>query len=219
MVGFGLAWDQPTQHLAFLPRQQNNFARSRIMKKSNLPSEGARSVASSERSRLDPAVIKAAYDQHSAELYNFLRGVLHDADQAQDCLQATFVKAMESGHTADEGSLKSWLFRVSFNTAMELRRRQQTGQRVVQRLAQRSDSQSDSPALAAVKSDEMHRVRQALKQLPHEQQTVTRMRMFEQKKFATIAKELNLPLGTVLTRMRSALEKLRRALGDDDERG
>jgi DNA-directed RNA polymerase specialized sigma24 family protein len=41
------------------------------------------------------------------------------------------------------------------------------------------------------------------------------MRIYEQKKFATIAEELGLPLGTVLTRMQSALKKLRQRLSKD----
>ena len=49
-----------------------------------------------------------------------------------------------------------------------------------------------------------------------EQQTVTRMRIVEQKKFTEIAHELQLPLGTVLTRMRLALEKLRRVLAEKE---
>jgi RNA polymerase sigma-70 factor (ECF subfamily) len=186
------------------------------MRESNLHPKGAMSLASSPRSRLEPAVVQAAYQQHSTEILNFLRGVLRDAELAQDCLQITFIKAIEHGHTADEASLKSWLFRVAFNAAMEAKRRQQTGQRAVERLADRAVSESESPALAAVRADEVQRVRLALEGLSPEQQTITQMRIFEQKKFATIAAELNLPLGTVLTRMRSALEKLRRALADGE---
>jgi RNA polymerase sigma-70 factor, ECF subfamily len=191
------------------------------MTESNLHPEGAMGAAPSEGSRLDPAIVQGAYEQHAAEIHNFLRGVLRDSNSAQDCLQATFVKAIESGHTV-EGSLKAWLFRVAFNTAMEFRRREQTGERITDRLAEqaaRADdlAEGDSPLQIAAQAEEIEHLKQAFKNLPTEQQIVARMRVFEQKKFATIARELNLPLGTVLTRMRSAVEKLRRALTDDDQ--
>jgi RNA polymerase sigma-70 factor (ECF subfamily) len=55
-------------------------------------------------------------------------------------------------------------------------------------------------------------VRQALGELPGEQRQVVWARMYEDKTFLQIAQESDLPLGTVLTRMRLALEKLRRIL-------
>ena len=55
-------------------------------------------------------------------------------------------------------------------------------------------------------------VRKALGELPPEQSKVVWARMYEDKTFAQIAEESGLPLGTVLTRMRLALGKLRRTL-------
>jgi RNA polymerase sigma-70 factor (ECF subfamily) len=52
-------------------------------------------------------------------------------------------------------------------------------------------------------------VREALEELPPEQRQVVRMRIYEEKTFAVISKELKIPLGTALARMRSAVMKLR----------
>jgi RNA polymerase sigma-70 factor (ECF subfamily) len=52
-------------------------------------------------------------------------------------------------------------------------------------------------------------MRGAIELLPDEQQRIVRMRIYEQKTFAVISEELNIPLGTALSRMRSALAKLR----------
>ena len=59
-------------------------------------------------------------------------------------------------------------------------------------------------------------LRKALGELPAEQGRVVWARMYEDKTFAQIAEEFGLPLGTVLTRMRLALEKLRRTLHPGD---
>ena len=63
------------------------------------------------------------------------------------------------------------------------------------------------------------KVRQALKQIPVEQQEVVRLRIYEGMKFAEIAERTGVPLGTVLTRMRLALGRLWKALprGAKDE--
>ena len=179
-------------------------------------------MASSGRARLDSAVIAAAYEQHAAELHRFLRGVLRDDDLAGDCLQITFVKAIEQGHTADATALKGWLFRVAFNVAMQHKRGERAGQRAREYIFSTQPGRHPmncSPAELAIQADEIQRLRQALDGLPTEQRTVVQMRMFDHKTFALIAAELNVPLGTVLTRMRSALDKLRRAFGNNNSHG
>ena len=128
-------------------------------------------MVSSDRGRLDPATVQAVYDRHSAELYNFLRGVLRDVHLAQDCLQSLFIKLAESGHTAYPASLKAGCFRVAFNLAMEVRRRERTGERIVREVAMQSREVNQSPMLSALQADEARRVQRALERLPVEQQT------------------------------------------------
>jgi RNA polymerase sigma-70 factor (ECF subfamily) len=99
---------------------------------------------------------------------------------------------------------------------MAVRRRQSVGDKVVRRLAWSKDaftSPADEPLLQL---EAVESVRIALNQLPVEQQQVVRMRIYEEKTFAVIAQELNIPLGTALARMRSALTKLRKKLEDRD---
>jgi RNA polymerase sigma-70 factor, ECF subfamily len=166
-------------------------------------------------------VIVAACQQHSAELERFLRGLLRSPDDAADCLQATFVKAIESGHAVSEPSLKAWLFRVAFNAAMEHKRKAKTGAKVSAQLANQllmdGQAAAGGPAHSAIHAEEIERVRQQLANLPADQRIVVEKRIFEQKTFVEIAGELNVPLGTVLTRMRTALAKLQAALGADGQ--
>jgi DNA-directed RNA polymerase specialized sigma24 family protein len=63
--------------------------------------------------------------------------------------------------------------------------------------------------------DAAARVELEIERLPREQQVVVRKRLHEEKTFAEIAGEEGVPLGTVLTRMRLALERLRKMLGDE----
>ena len=153
-------------------------------------------------------MVAALYVQHAEELRAFLTGVLRDGELAGEALQATFAKAVEQGHTARQESIKGWLFRVSYNEAMGLRRRQKTQDKSYKKLAWNQSPKSHSPEETVVRWEEVERVRAALKVLPAEQEQVVRMRIYDEKTFAVIAEELGVPLGTVLTRMRLALKKL-----------
>lgn len=158
--------------------------------------------------------VAALYVQHSEELRCFLVGLLRDAQLAADVLQATFVKMVQRGGETQEESRKAWLFRVAYHEAMAIRRRDAVGDKIVKKLAAADDSDRLIPDDLLVRHESVERVREALDQLPPDQRTVVRMRIYEEKTFAVIAEELNIPLGTALGRMRSALIKLRSWLDD-----
>ena len=165
--------------------------------------------------RLDPAIVAALFVEHADELRRFVQGILRRADLAQDVLQATFVKAIEQGHTARSETRKGWLFRVAYHEAITLRRRQAVQVKAQGELASRGLRDVLGPADQLTHRETLARVREALQRLPAEQRQVVQLRMYDEKKFVTIAEELGLPLGTVLTRMQLALRKLRKILGNE----
>jgi RNA polymerase sigma-70 factor (ECF subfamily) len=169
-------------------------------------------LAVDETRQLEAHRVAAIYLEHGDRLRSFLLGVLRDPELAGEALQATFVKTMEHGHTARDETLKGWLFGVAFREAMLIRRRQSVDRRAVDRVAQQSPATSELPESSLVQAETVASVHRALDALPLDQRQVVRMRIYEEKTFATIADELNLPLGTVLSRMRLAVDKLRREL-------
>lgn len=164
---------------------------------------------------LDPAVVAALYAEHAVELRRFLFGVLRDEALAGDVLQATFVRLLEVGQTSREETRKAWLFRVAYNEALAIRRREATGQRVIQQRVIEQQAiwhqivESHGGHDPLVSQETTEQIKAALGELPAEQAQVVRMRIYEDKKFAEIAAELKIPLGTALARMRAALKKLR----------
>lgn len=163
---------------------------------------------------LDPAVVAALYVEHADELRRFLVGVLRDADLAHEAAQCAFAKAVEVGHTAREASFKGWLFRVAFNEALAIKRRQAIKGKVMRRLAWVSPQAGPAPDEQLSRYETVDKVRAAMELLPAEQKQVVRMRIYEEKTFAVISSELGVPLGTVLSRMQLALRKLRARLDD-----
>jgi len=176
--------------------------------------------------------VEALYREHRADLEAFLIGVLRDRHQASEVVQIVFRKALEYLATLETGadgaaelttdqllskwqSPRGWLFRVGWNEAMLLRRVQTRHQNLLQKAVWNRDlKQPDqkAPDSDLVQDEMVEAVRKAIGELPENQQIVVRSRIYEDKTFAVIAEELGLPLGTVLTRMRLAMQKLERAL-------
>lgn len=163
--------------------------------------------------------VESLYHQYGEELSRFVLGVVRDPDLAAEAVQSALCRALERGHTARVETFKAWLFRVAFHEALLIRRQRQAGQKASRRLADwlRINHDPDSSAGAAslnglIRVETAETVRRLLDHLPDEQRRVVLARIHDDKTFAQIAAELNVPLGTVLTRMRLALEKLRKAL-------
>lgn len=163
-----------------------------------------------EENRLDPAAVAALYADHAERVRRFLLGILRDPSLADDVLQATFSKAAQLGHATCAESRKAWLFRVAYNEAMAIRRRQSVASRARKQLAWSWAATEDPADRPLIRRETIEAVRAAIEELPNEQRQVVRMRIYEEKAFALIAEELRIPLGTALARMRAALRKLGR---------
>ena len=159
-----------------------------------------------------PGPIASIYAELADELRRFVLGVVRDPELADDIMQATFVKAVEHGHEARVETSRGWLFRVAFHEALASRRRQAARDKGHRRLAGFRPTPDAHPDDALIRSETVEAVRRALGELPEEQRRVVLARVYEDKTFAEIAGEFHLPLGTVLTRMRRALEKMRRTM-------
>lgn len=157
---------------------------------------------------LDPAVIAALYAEYAQELRAFLTGVLRDGELAQEILQVSFAKAVEAGHTARADSLKSWLFQVAYHEALAHRRTGERRQRIQQQIAYERDQSAAAPEIQILRWELVEQVRHKLDQLPPDLRLIVRLKIYEEKTFAAIAQELGLPLGTVVSRLRSALQRL-----------
>jgi RNA polymerase sigma-70 factor (ECF subfamily) len=167
---------------------------------------------SQNEGQLDPSVVAALYEEHEAELRRMLVGVLRDHQLAGDILQLTFAKVLTQGHTSQPDSRKAWIFRVAYHEALAHLRKQGVADRVVRRVAWSQDTVADPVELGLIREESVAEVRAVIESLPPEQRQVVRMRIYEEKTFAEIAAELNIPLGTALGRMRAATEKLRARL-------
>ncbi len=162
--------------------------------------------------RIDAVTVALLYEEHAEELRCFLLGVLGNLELANEVLQITFAKAVELGHTAHEETIKGWLFRVAYNEALTYRRRQMVRDRAARTLGQHPPQLAESPEDLATRLETIQQVRHALGNLNEHQRQIIRMRIYDEKTYAAIATELDIPLATVYARMQSALRRLRETL-------
>lgn len=149
----------------------------------------------------------------------YLRRLGAEDAAAEDLTQEVMLALWRRAHQFDRrrAALSTWIFTIARNRRIDAIRRER-----------RPDYDPDDPALVedvdhAPRGDEVAEAREmegivlrAVKRLPVEQAELLRIFYYEEKSHSVIAEELGLPLGTVKSRLRLALGKLRGMMGASD---
>ena len=163
----------------------------------------------------DESELTTVFEAVGQQLRRFLIGVTKDVHSAEDAAQSAFARALEKRPTGTPEALKGWFFKVALNEALAKRRADERLKASLKDLRWLRKTEQLGVESAAEKREAAARVQREIERLPAEQRLVVRKRLIGEMTFAEIAKVEGLPLGTVLTRMRLALERLRKVLGDD----
>ena len=159
-------------------------------------------------------LLEEAFARHQDELLGTLFYLVGNAEDARDALQEAFLKCWRHRHSVDQiGNLRAWIFRIALNvgrdlrtTAWRRRRRPMTEDEAM------LTSDQPAPEAEASRREQLALLRRALGELRAEQQEVFLLRQNGQMTYDEIARAINIPVGTVKTRMRLALAKLREKL-------
>jgi RNA polymerase sigma factor (sigma-70 family) len=162
----------------------------------------------------DPDAVRSVYRAYGRLVYAVAFKVLGDRGRAEDATQQTFVKAWRAAHSFDERrELGPWLATIARRVAIDLYR--QEAHRVADPLE--SASPADPALVAAPQSAEaiydVWEVRQAVAQLPPDEQEVVRLQHLDGFTHAQIAERLGVALGTVKSRSFRAHRRLAELLG------
>jgi RNA polymerase sigma-70 factor (ECF subfamily) len=159
--------------------------------------------------RGDERAMSALFDRYSKVVYSVALRVLRDPASAEDVLQEIFLQMWRNpnGFIATRGSLGGWLAVVSRNRSIDaLRRKRPTDS--VDDIALASNC---NLADEAERNNMMEKARSVIRLLPVEQRKTLEMAFFDGLTHSEIAEMTGDPLGTVKTRIRSALTTLRKA--------
>ena len=161
----------------------------------------------------DDAVVQL-YRELAPTLTRLARAMLRDEALAEDAVQEAFMLLALKCQDIPIDQRRGWLVRTVQYHALNLRRREQRRDHFQHQLKEQREGyevvSTDQGNLE--KAEDLQRLRMALNQLPEAQQLIVRLRLVDGKSFQQIAEQLRIPLGTVLSRMRLAVEKLRSML-------
>ncbi len=167
----------------------------------------------------DRAAFAALFGHFAPRLKAYLRRQGCDAAGAEELVQEVMLLVWRRAETYDpaQASASTWVFTIARNKRIDVLRREQ-----------RPEIDPDDPALVPAlvpdrpesadrrleTQESAGRLREALKDLPPEQAELLRLAYFEDKPHSVISVERGIPLGTVKSRLRLAMERLRKALRD-----
>ena len=163
----------------------------------------------------DRAAFARLFEHFAPRVKAYVRQLGAGDQKAEDIVQEVMITVWRRAclYDARQASVGTWIFTIARNKRIDHLRRER-----------RPEIDPDDPALVAdpqdgtdelvIWQDQARRLRAAVGTLPEEQALVLRKNFFEDKPHGVIAQELHLPLGTVKSRSRLALARLRRALGD-----
>ncbi len=158
-------------------------------------------------------------ERYQHRLYHGLLHALGSAEDAQDIAQEAFVSAFEKlSSFKGEAAFYSWLFRIALNASISARRKTRRMSVSVELRREESglepsdDSPSNEPSYAMDVSDRQRLVRQALSEMSEEFRTALVLKEMDGMSYEEIAEVVDVPLGTVRSRIHRARLELRAKL-------
>lgn len=169
----------------------------------------------------DAAIFSELVSRYQRELYNYLRRFLGDAAMAEDVFQNTFLQVHVKSELFEPGrKFRPWLYTIATNQAIDAQRRNRRHRRLSLDQSQRSSGEEvgtlmdvvASPAAGpydqAAYGERAEWIREAVAGLPDPLQSAVKLVYFRGMKYREAAKVMSVPVGTVKSRLHSALQRL-----------
>jgi RNA polymerase sigma-70 factor (ECF subfamily) len=160
------------------------------------------------------------YDTCADALFGIALGITKNHAEAQEILQDAFVSIWKNSGRYDPslGSSTSWMIHLTRNLAIDRLRKRQRRDDLQRRFSEEKavmDDDAECPESPLMAAETARRVRKAMSNLPGDQRTALDLAFFEGCTQSEIAERLCEPLGTIKSRIRRALERVRTLLGEN----
>jgi RNA polymerase sigma-70 factor, ECF subfamily len=161
-----------------------------------------------------PPTLEALYDSYGEAVYRLALRMLGNAADAEDLTQEVFVDFWQKQqYDASRGSLITFLLTMTRSRSLNRIRQRQSKTQLLQRWEKVMPmSYADNSLEKAVLAEVSEKIRVALDQLPSAQRQILEMAYYDGLSQSEITDRLDIPLGTVKTRSRQGLLKLRKLL-------
>jgi RNA polymerase sigma factor (sigma-70 family) len=161
----------------------------------------------------DKSALEFLYDNYSGALYGVIFRVLKNEDISEEVLQDVFLKIWDRFGQYDptKGKLFTWMLNIARNQAIDKTRSKEISKDQKTRGIENVVSRIDTRERVEQKIEDIG-VKDIIKNLPDDQQFVVEYLYFKGYSQSELAEEFNIPLGTVKTRLRLAMQSLRSTL-------
>jgi RNA polymerase sigma-70 factor (ECF subfamily) len=167
----------------------------------------------------DEAALAELYDRYRTILFGQLMRILNNREEAEDVLQEVFLQVWRKAADFDEsrGRPFTWLVTLARSRGIDRLRTLASRERVAEAGAREVTEEISDAATDAFKSEQRGLVSNALATLPDEQKRPIMLAYFDGLTQSEISTRLGAPLGTVKTRMRTGMIRLRELLAGQGE--
>lgn len=160
-------------------------------------------------------LVERAISEYESRLIGYAKTIVHDLDRARDVVQDTFIRLYQQDAGKVSGGLKSWLFTVCRNRALDvLRKNKRLVEMEDDALVQR-DSGEPSPYEAASDKERVTLVKSYIARLPENQATVILLKFEKGYSYQEISDETGLTQGNVGFLIHTGMKRLRSILPDE----
>lgn len=182
------------------------------------------------RQREDRAAFAELVRRYEGELYSYLRRYLGDAAMAEDTFQATFLQIHLKCQQFEDGrAVRPWLYTVATNQAIDAQRRNRRHRAVsLDRMNRRGSegessrlemaSEEVSPGSQLELTEDRRQIREAVAALPEPLQSTVHLIYYQGLKYREAAEILEVPVGTVKSRMHAAIQRLNQTMSTGSDR-
>lgn len=207
------------------------------MQSNSVESTGSVSQSSNTSERSDEELLKlfragnaSAFDalvhRYEGELFGYLNRYLRNRELAEDTFQTTFMTVYQKAETFEEGKrFKPWLYAIATNQAIDASRKRKRRQTIslenewdsgessakAGSLRDVLESNNEKPDSLIMMDEKKVQVRKAIDTLPENLRQVLILAYFHEFKYQEISEVLEIPLGTVKSRLHAALEKFQQS--------
>ena len=172
-------------------------------------------VPGQDMSETSAELVERAISEYESPLIGYARTILHDLDRARDVVQDTFIRLYQQDASKVRDGLKSWLFTVCRNRALDVLRKEKRLVAVKDSVLATKDSGVSSPGDIIANSERVELVKSYIARLPENQATVILLKFEKGYSYKEISEETGLTSGNVGFLIHTGMKRLRELLPDE----
>ena len=171
----------------------------------------------------DESVLEKLLHRHRDKIFGFIYSKVRNQELTEDLFQDTLfkvVRTLKKGKYIEEGKFLSWVIRIAHNIIIDHYRKQNKMKNVYESedfsmfdILHDDDLDAEKQM---IRKQMIAKIRILIEQLPKDQKTVLKMRMYEELSFQEIAEKTQVSINTALGRMRYALINIRKIIEENN---